>query len=213
LVPEPGHPIQSNLSTKIGLQHHSRDGTDDTSVAIDKPFNPSPIAPFPEDLAQGNPLQAVPAIERQVTNRSGIAEAATSLDGSITKTKPVNLPAPKNEADSLASPPLAAMTDDISGSKPNRPTLVVYFPRGSLRAESNARSLSARLNSNLEKSDFEAQSGLPDEAIIKFAEESNHALARVIGKSLGDLGYRWRIKYSSSPVGAPRNSIEVWLPR
>jgi hypothetical protein len=213
LVPERGHPIQSNLTTKIGLQPHSRDGTGDTSVATNKPFNPSLIAPFPEGLAQGNPVQSSPAIEQQVTNRSGIAEAATSPAARITETKPVDLAAPKQEADSLARPPSAAMTDDISGSEPNKPALVVYYPRGSLRAKKNAQSLSARIQSDLTKSDFEAQSALPDDAVIKFSEESNHALARRIGKSLGDLGYRWRIENSPRPVGAPRNSIEVWLPR
>jgi hypothetical protein len=213
LAPEPDHPIQSNLTTKVGLQPQPPDGTGDTSIATDKPFNLSLIAPLPEGLAQGNPLQPLWTIERQVTNRSGIAEAATSLDGSMAETKPVDLPAPKHEADSLASPPLAAMTGDVSGSKPNKPALVVYFPRGSLRAETNAQSLSARIISNFTKSDFEAQSTVPDDAVIKFSEESNHALARDVGKSLGDWGYRWRIENSSSPVGEHCNMIEVWLPR
>jgi hypothetical protein len=212
LAPEPDHQIQSNLTTKIGLQPQPRDGTGDTSVATDKPFNPSLIAPFPEGLAQGNPLQSPPTIERQ-TNPSGIAEAATSLDGSLTETKPVDLPAPKHEADSPAGPPSAGMTGDVSGSEPSKPALVVYFPRGSSRAETNARSLSARIDSNFAKSDFEAQSTLTDDAVIKFSEEINHKLARVVGKSLGEWGYRWRIENSSSPARTRRNTIEVWLPR
>jgi hypothetical protein len=213
LAAEPSHPIQSNLTTKIGLQPQPRDETGDTGVAIDKRFNPSLIAPFPESLTQGNPLQPLPTIEQQVTNRSSIAGAATSLDASIMETKPVDPPAPKHEADSLASPPLAGITGDVSGSKANKPSLVVYFLRGSSRAETNARSLSARINSNFANSDFEAQSALPDGAVIKFSDESNHELARVVGKSLGDRGYRWRIDNSSSPAGARRNMIEVWLPR
>jgi hypothetical protein len=212
LPPEPGHPIKSNLPMKIGLQPQPRDGTGDTSVSTDKPISPSLIAPFPEGPAQGSPLQPLPTIERQVTKRLGIAEAATSLKGSIAETKPVDLFTPRREAGSLANPPLAATTGDVSGSKTIKPALSVYFPRGSLRAESNARILSARIDSNLAKSDFKAQSTLPDDAVIKFSGESNHTLAGVVGKSLGDLGYRWRIENSSSPVEA-RNMIEVWLPR
>jgi len=171
------------------------------------------IAPLPEGLAKGDALQSPPIIEHQMTKPSGIAEAATSLDGSIAETKPVDLLTPRHEAGSLANPPLAAMTGDVSGSKTNKPALLVYFPRGSLRAETNARSLSARIDSNLTKSDFAAQSTLPDDAVIKFSEESNHTLARMVGKSLADLGYRWRIENNASPVGAHRNMIEVWLPR
>jgi hypothetical protein len=161
----------------------------------------------------GMHVETPPIIEHQVTKRSGIAEAATSLDGSIAKTKPVDLLTPRHEAGSLANPALAAITGDVSGSKTNKPTLLVYFPRGSLRAETNARSLSARIDSNLAKSDLETQSILPDDAVIKFSEESNHTLARVVDKSLRDLGYRWRIENSASPVGAHRDMIEVWLPR
>jgi hypothetical protein len=64
----------------------------------------------------------------------------------------------------------------------------------------------------LTSSDFKARTDLPDDAVIKFAEERNHALARMIGKSLGVLGYRWRIENTSSSVGSHRNMIEVWLP-
>jgi hypothetical protein len=205
LPPEPGRPIQSTLTTKIGLQPQPRVETGDTGVSTDKPINPSLIAPFPEGFAQGHSLPPPPIIEQQA--------AATSLDGSITETKSVDLPTPKHDADSLASQPLAAMAGDVSDSKTDKPALVVYFPRGSLRAEANARSLSSRITTNLAKSDFEAQSDLPDDAIIKFSEESNHKLARLVGKSLGDSGYRWRIENASTPVGAHRNTIEVWLPR
>jgi hypothetical protein len=213
LSPEPAHPIQSNPTAKIGLQPQPRDGTGDTSVATDKPSDPALIAPFHGGFTQGNPLQPLPTIERQVTNPSSVAEAAPSLDGNIGETKPVDLLAPKHESDSLANPNPAAVIGDVSGSKPNKPTLMVYFPRGSLRSETNARSLATRIEANFAKSDFEAQSALPDDAVIYFLEESSHNLARVVGKSLGDLGYRWRIVNGSSPAGVHRNMIEAWLPR
>jgi hypothetical protein len=72
--------------------------------------------------------------------------------------------------------------------------------------------LAARIGSNLTSSDFNAQTNLPNDAVIKFSEERNHALALMIGKSLGDSGYRWKIEKSSSSVGSHRNMIEVWLP-
>jgi hypothetical protein len=165
LPPDPGHRIQSDLTAKI-VQPQPPEGTGGANVSTDKPINLFLIAPLPEGLAQGNALQSPPIIEHQMTKRSGIAEAATSLDGSIAETKPVDLLTPRHEAGSLANPPLAAMTGDVSGSKTNKPALLVYFPRGSLRAETNARSLSARIDSNLAKSDFEAQSSLPDDAVI-----------------------------------------------
>jgi hypothetical protein len=90
---------------------------------------------------------------------------------------------------------------------------MVYFPRGSLRAETNARGLAARVDTDLARTDFEAQSALPDDAVIKFSLASNHNLARAVGKSLGDLGYRWRIVNGSGPTEVHRNMIEVWLPR
>jgi hypothetical protein len=208
---EPGYPIQLGLTAKIAQP--LRDGTGDTHVSTDKPINPSFITPFPEGLPQGDPLQSPPIIEHQVADRPSLAKAATSLDGNIAATKPDDVIVPKHEADSPANPTSAALIGDVSGSKTNKPALMVYFPRGSLRAETNAENLAVRVDANLAKADFEAQSTLPDDAVIKYSGEGGHKLARVVGKSLGDFGYRWRIVNSSSPVGAHGSMIEVWLPR
>jgi hypothetical protein len=93
------------------------------------------------------------------------------------------------------------------------PVLRVYYPHGSSRAEATARTLFQRIDSSLAGSEFQAQADLPNEAVIGFSEEKNHALARVIGKSLGQAGYRWKIENASASSGSPRNIIEVWLPR
>jgi hypothetical protein len=208
----PSHPIPSRPTTTFGLQGQP-DETGGTSVATAKPINPSMIIPLPEALAQGNPPQPPPAVERQGTPRSGIAEAAASPDASLATTRSADVPTLQHEAAAPPGQPVAAVTANVSGSESDKPALVVYFPRGSLRAETNARSLSTRIGSDLAKSDFEAQPTLPDDAVIKFSDESNHKLARFVGKSLGDMGYRWRIENTSGSAGAVRNKIEVWLPR
>ena len=205
LIFRPTHPI---LSERIGKvkQPQPSDGAGDADVATERPIRLS-LSPLPEDHAQ-----SLPITEHQETRRSDIAEAATSLAGSIAETDSVDLSTPRPEANLPANPPLAAITGGVSHSNPNK-ALLVYVPHSSLRAETNARSLLARINVDLTVFASESKSALPDDAVIKFSAESNHALARTVGKSLGDLGYRWRIENSSDLVAARRNFVEVWLPR
>jgi hypothetical protein len=61
-------------------------------------------------------------------------------------------------------------------------------------------------------SDIQARTSLPDDTVINFSDKGNHERARMIGKSLGDSGYRWKIEKIPSPAGSYRNMIEVWLP-
>jgi hypothetical protein len=204
--PESAHNIPSERIGKV-IQPQPRDSAGDADVSTERPIRLS-VSPLPEDHAQ-----SLPITEHQETERPDIAETATSLAGRIAETDPVDLPTPRPEANLPANPPLAAITGGVSRSNTNKPALLVYVPHGSLRAETNARSLSARVDVDLKMFDSESKSALPDDAVIKFSAEGNHTLARTVGKSLGDLGYRWRIENSSDLVAARRNMIEVWLPR
>jgi hypothetical protein len=88
------------------------------------------------------------------------------------------------------------------------PDLLIYYPSGSTRAEASARNLAAQIGSNVTNSDVRAGGGPSDHAAIRFSGERNHTLARMIGRSLGEAGYHWKIDASPSRG----NTIEVWLP-
>lgn len=50
------------------------------------------------------------------------------------------------------------------------------------------------------------------EAAIRFYSESDHELARRIGRELGGMGYTWKLQNYSQRSGVPRDgAIEVWL--
>jgi hypothetical protein len=115
------------------------------------------------------------------------------------------------DADTVASSPPRAEAE-VAEPEAAKPLLCVYYLHGSSRAEANARSLAARVGPNLIGSEFKAETDLPDDAVIKFSEERNHAVARMIGKSLGDSGYRWKIEKARALIQSDRNIIEVWLP-
>jgi hypothetical protein len=99
-----------------------------------------------------------------------------------------------------------------SVSEAAKPVLRVYYPKGSLRSEVNAWSLSKRSGSNFAGSDFRLLTNLPSGAVIKFAGERNHAVARLIGKYLGEAGYSWRIENATGSADAQPDIVEVWLP-
>jgi hypothetical protein len=120
--------------------------------------------------------------------------------------------APNHEADVSNAPPSAQAKPEVSELETAKPVLLVYYPYGSRRGEATARSLARRIASEVTSSDIRAPTNLPDEAIIKFSEERNHELGRMIGKSLGDSGYRWKVEKIPTRRGSHRNRIEVWLP-
>jgi hypothetical protein len=102
-----------------------------------------------------------------------------------------------------------------SESQPARPVnpynALAY--RKIIRKPFPVRLLATRIGSEATNSDIKAATRLPDDAIIKFSEERNHELARMIGTTLGHSGYRWRVEKIPTPVGSHRNMIEVWLPK
>jgi hypothetical protein len=188
------------------------DGVVQGKAPTHRPIDPIPSSPIPEALPPDNPHTTGPAIAQQ--------QVADQPDMTELNRQPAAVPShPKSSNDLTlqqregepASGAAISTADEISESETAKPVLRVYYPSGSSYAETNARSLLVRIQPDLTRSDAEAQTGLPDEAIIKFSEKRNHTLARLIGKSLGTLGYRWKIENASGLVG-PRNMIEVWLP-
>jgi hypothetical protein len=103
-------------------------------------------------------------------------------------------------------------------SESAKPTLWVYYPFGSTLAGESARNLAIRVGATITAADFRPQANLPRAAdlpkvaVIRFSEERNHSLARVIGNTVGALGYSWKIESAVNMSGAQRNTVEVWLP-
>ena len=214
-APKPVRLSQPALPPKIA-QPQPPEGVAELDAPADRPANPAPIRPVPGALSLSNPHPSAPApAEQSAADPPNVAEAPTRPAAVTTPPKSIEPVAPRPEADAMVSfsrrhqlwPQLKPLN-----LRRLRPVLWVYYPRGSSRAEANSRSLAARIGLNLTSSDFNARANLPNDAVIKFSEERNHALARMIGKSLGDSGYRWKIENTSSSVGSHRNMIEVWLP-
>jgi hypothetical protein len=179
-------------------------------VPSERPADPDPVLPSPgvPSLSELRPSEPEVAGEQAGNSPSTAPPAAVT-----TQSEPVPVLVPLHEADAPASPPPIETTAKAVESEAAKPVLRVYYPLGSSRGEASARSLSARIGPNVTSSDFESQARVPDVAVIQFSDERNHALARMIGKSLGDSGYPWRIQNTPSSGGLQRNMIEVWLPR
>jgi hypothetical protein len=171
--------------------------------------------------APSGPSQAAVAEPREAEPPAA-AVAPAPPEAVSTPTQSVAPAAPPHEAEAASgapptqsvaplAPPHAA--EAASGVPPAEaaaggPDLRVYYPAGSSRAEASARNLTARIGSNVTNSDVRAESSPPDHAVIRFSGERDHTLARMIGRSLGDAGYRWTIENTRSRS----DTIEVWLP-
>jgi hypothetical protein len=183
-------------------------------VTLPRAGRPTPIRPH---LSPGFIRRATPLRQRlRLQNRARLIRQ-TQLNPlrrlpPSRRAHPIEPRALRHEADAAAAPPPARAEAEVSEPETAKPVLLVYYPHGSRRGEATARSLAARIGSVVTSSDIKAPTSLPDDAMIVFSEERNHEFARMIGKSLGDSGYRWRFEKIPSLVGSHRNMIEVWLP-
>jgi hypothetical protein len=203
---------QRALPPKIA-QSEPPESVADIDAPTDRPVIPAPIRPVPGVPSLSNPRPSPPALaEQSAADLPNLAEATPSPAAVTTPPNSIEPVAPQRDAGAVVSPPSTVAAAEVPDPETAKPVLWVYYPQGSSRAEANARSLAARIDSDLTRSDFNARTDLPNHAVIKFSEEKNHALARMIGKSLGVSGYRWKIENTSSSVGSHRNMIEVWLP-
>jgi hypothetical protein len=174
----------------------------------------------------GPPPEGTPdAIATKVPQDNPGASLTTSVVPSLN-----NLPSPaplaaKQNADDPQNPPVpepqhttgvaadpSPTQAEAAISETGKPALRIYYSFESPLAAKNAQSLATRIGAELTRSDFKAESDLPKHAAIRISEERNHALARTIGQSLGDLGYEWEIENLSGLTQSRRNVIEVWLP-
>jgi hypothetical protein len=178
-----------------------------------RPANPNPTPPVPGVLSSSNsPPPASALAEQAAADPPDTVEPTAPPAAIATRPDPIEPRALRHEADAAAAPPPARAEAEVSEPETAKPVLLVYYPHGSRRGEATARSLAARIGSVVTSSDIKAPTSLPDDAMIVFSEERNHEFARMIGKSLGDSGYRWRFEKIPSLVGSHRNMIEVWLP-
>jgi hypothetical protein len=165
LAPEQAHLSQRDLPPKIA-HPQPPEGAAEVDVPTDKPVNLASIHPVREALSRSDPHPSEPVLaEQQVADPPDIAEAATPLAAITTQPTSIDLLALRHEADARASRPTAAA--ETSEFEEAKPVLWVHYQHGSSHAEANARSLSARIASNLTSSDFEAQTNLPDECSDK----------------------------------------------
>jgi hypothetical protein len=210
-APEPARSGQQTLPPKP-LQPQSPE-----SVAENKPPAVGPAAPGPDRPVPGarslsnHPSEAALA-ERNPADLPNVAEATTPPTAGPVPSNPVGPSGQEHKPDVAAGPPPARAEQEVSESETAKPVLWVYYPKGSPRAEVNAWTLLMRTASDFENSDFKAQTDLPSDAVVKFSDERNHALARLVGKYLGDAGYKWKIENLTGSVDSHRNMIEVWLP-
>jgi hypothetical protein len=122
-----------------------------------RPTDIASITFLPEVLSRSAPHPSESVIaEKQVSGSPYIAEPTAPLDGVTAKPKS-DLPALRQKAETLANQPMTKMFADVSTSETTKPDLLVYFPRGSARAEANARRASAEIESDLTRSNFEPQ--------------------------------------------------------
>jgi hypothetical protein len=211
-IPEPPPSAPSAPSPK-DAQSQPPQGVAEGDAPTERPVEPAPVRAVPGafSLSPPDPSVSAPADQNAADLPNG-AEATSPPAAVTVRPEPIEPLAPQHETDAIASAPPAGEGAKVHEPDTVKPVLWVYYPQGSSRAEANARSLSARMGSSVTSADFKAQTNPPNGAVIKFSEKKDHALARKIGKSLGDSGYRWKIENSSSSVGPPRNTIEVWLP-
>jgi len=120
-----------------------------------------------------------------------------------------------------ADPPLAALAPAAQASEnvaqpaalPRSRVLVVLHPARAAGEAAVAQRLAAKAGIPAEQVNLGAVGEARTEAAIRFYSESDHALARRIGRELGGMGYNWKLQNYSDRPGAPKGAaIEVWLP-
>jgi hypothetical protein len=197
-APLPGDPDPSGPA----LAEHS---------VVDSPNTATAAMPAAAATTPSEAIEPV-APEHDAGAAASLPPAALTPAGAATPPEAVEPVVPGHDAVAAATLAQAGAADADPESATAKPVLWLYYAFGSSVAEQNAHAVAARIGENITSADFKAQTDSPKDAVIRFSEERNHTLARAIGKSLGDSGYRWRIESSASSAGPRRNIVEVWLP-
>jgi hypothetical protein len=193
------------------VQSQSREAAPDaiaTKVSRDNPKAglPTSVVPSLNNLPSPTPLAAKQNADNP--QNPPVATAPSVIAERLPET--TESPEPQHTTGMAADPPPTQAEAAISET--GKPALRIYYSFESPLAAKNAQSLVTRIGAELMRSDFKAESDLPKHAAIRISEERNHALARTIAQSLGDLGYGWEIENLSGLTQSRRNVIEVWLP-
>jgi hypothetical protein len=183
-----------------------------SAVALLQTMGPPPEG-TPDAIAtkvpQDNPGASLPtSVVPSLNNLPSPAPLAAKQNADDPQNPPV--PEPQHTTGVPADP--SPTQAEAAISETGKPALRIYYLFESPVAAKNAQSLATRIGAELTRSDFKAESDLPKHAAIRISEERNHALARTIGQSLGDLGYGWEIENLSGLTQSRRNVIEIWLP-
>jgi len=115
-----------------------------------------------------------------------------------------------------AAPAAAAQASDIvarPAAPPRGRTLMVLHPARAEGEAAIAQRLAAKIGIPAEQVDLGTVGEARTEAAIRFYSESDHALARRIGREVGGMGYTWKLQNYAERPSAPKDApIEVWLP-
>jgi len=183
-----GNPVSNPVSKAVG------------SPADKRPAEP--VAPPPareaKPRASEPPARAIPAQPPapQPAPHPATDSATRDINAAIAA-----ITAPKPQAEASKSPP---NPDNAVGGD-----LSVHYLAGS---DAEARRLAAQLGSVFERRAIHTEAEVPRVAVIRFFQPSDHASARTVGKTLGDMGYTWRLENQSNAATGSPGTIEVWLP-
>jgi len=111
--------------------------------------------------------------------------------------------------------PAAQASDDVArlAAPPRGRVLMVLHPARAEGEAAVAQRLAGKAGIPAEQVDLGTVGEARTEAAIRFYSESDHALARRIGREVGGMGYIWKLQNYSDRPGAPKGAaIEVWLP-
>ncbi len=172
--------------------------------SIDNPSNPAPfVAPRPSDPPRPNdpakpndPPRPNDPAKPNDPPRSGSAKS----------------PVAQRETGTGASPSPARAIATAREPEQGKPVVWIYYPIGATQAGETARTLAARIAPDAARVDYGAQADMPRIAVIRFSVGKNEELAKAVGKTLGNLGFRWKIEDVSKSVSTPHNMVEIWLP-
>jgi len=122
---------------------------------------------------------------------------------------------PRDWANLPSAAPAAQASDDVArlAAPPRGRVLMVLHPARAEGEAAVAQRLAGKAGIPAEQVDLGTVGEARTEAAIRFYSESDHALARRIGREVGGMGYIWKLQNYSDRPGAPKGAaIEVWLP-
>jgi hypothetical protein len=92
------------------------------------------------------------------------------------------------------------------------PTLAIHLPAASGSAAAEARTLAAQFGSNFQRTATHSEPETPPKALVYYADQADHAVAKRIAQVLADQHYTWRLEHRAAPSGAASRTVEVWIP-